>query len=177
LYLHKANLARLSGDWQKTLDHLLQALEDKELEADTALPRNLIAITTMIGDTLCRMNRFKESYSYFNKAIKKFESSVGSDDLDLGTYYLMNGEAHGSGKDYMESQKLIKKAISIFEKYPGSREYVQDLPRAKNSLEIVTNKMRESGNIDTSKPSKKEFNSKSSNSKKRSKFTFNDDDL
>lgn len=135
---------------QRALVHLQEALrikEDLALEqGDHALPQVLI----IVADFLCRqLQRFQQSWAYFDRAVAIYERRMGSADPLLGTYLYLSAQARMAAGNDTLAVPLLQRAIGIMETNGGVS---RDLPQAQNFLDRAMNKSSQNINSSGSDP-------------------------
>ena len=121
-----------------TIEPLKSALIEKEEEAKQLGDMCLVKVLIMLSDELCKLQQFETAFPYLQRAIKIHETNLGTNQVELGRYYSMYGQATASVHKYQEAIGFFKKSIKIFELYSesvlASSPYHNDLPLARQFL-------------------------------------------
>jgi tetratricopeptide (TPR) repeat protein len=142
LFVDRSLFHRFRDEIDKSFEYLFLALREKEEEAAILGDLCLSKVLIIIADQFCQDKRYKESFPYFDRAIKIQKDHVGENQMSLGIYSYMAAQARAAaGTDHKKAISLLRNAIKIFEMYPNSEEYQRDIPRMTQLISYIQNKM------------------------------------
>jgi tetratricopeptide (TPR) repeat protein len=128
LYMGRGMVKKDGNDMEEALEDFQKSLKMKEQIAKEVGDHNLPAALIIVSDALCRLQRYRVSWPYFDRALEIAERRLGPQHQMMAFYLYLAGQGPLAGGDAKTASGFLTRAIAAMEAQPNGMD---DLPRAR----------------------------------------------